>query len=143
MIDLKAQFENILKTYGHKVIYRRYHPGQKSSYYSPVTREGVGGERWSYTDEVILCRHSPTTVRGTKGAYEGKMVYYLPANIKPKVKDVIIEVGGSNTPSVADSQIKQSTHKQVLRIEDIDPKRGLNGDIVYYTVYVKPEYGYY
>jgi len=143
MIDLKAQFEDILKTYGHKAIYRRYHTGQKSEYYSPITREGVGGERWTYTDEVILCRYSATSVRGSKGAYEGRMIYYLPADANPKVHDIIIEVNGNNGPAVSDDVIKSSPHRQVFRIRDIDTKRGEDGKVIFYTLYVRPDYGYY
>jgi hypothetical protein len=142
-MDLRKQFKDVLNKYGHKVIYRRYDVGNLSDNYSPTTREGVGGSRWQYEDEVVLCRHSPASLRGTKGQFEGKTVYYFDNNVKPKVNDVIIEVYGDTSSATPDSEVTMMPFKHSLRIVDVEVKRGFNGETVFYTVYTEPEYGYY
>ncbi|MGD9697431.1 hypothetical protein [Acinetobacter sp.] len=141
-MDIKTQFDTILKQYGHRVIYRRYSTGVKSSHYDPITREGVGGARWAHQDKVILTRDSQTSSSSSgHGQYDGTMVYYIKVEDSPKVNDCIIEV--NSVQDAGDLEILNASHKHILMIKDIDPKRGADGRIVFYQCYVKPEYGHY
>jgi len=143
MLDAISHFNSILDDWGHKVIYRRYNVGTRSTHYDKATREGVGGERWTHTDECRVCRTSSTSSRGVKGTYEGTVLYYFKTGVLPKVGDVIIEVNGSNSPSTSDTAVLQSSHQLAMRIKDVEPKRGANGELVFYTCYARPEYGHY
>ena len=141
-MNLKYQLDNILKNYGHKAIYRRYNTGVKSEYYDAVTKEGVGGAKWTYTDQVVLCRYSPTSTQGSQGVYDGGPVYYLKAHIKPKVNDVVLEVIlDPNNSSTDTARVRGAEVRHAMKITDIDPKRGADGAIVFYQCYVEPEYG--
>jgi len=142
MIDIKASFDKVINQWGHKAIYRRYLTGQPSAHYDTVTKEGVGGAKWQHVDSVVKCRDNPRSAVGDKGNYESAPTYYLASECQPKKDDCIIEVS-ANSLTTSDNVVLASQHRHVMRIEDIDAKRGANGEIAFYQVTCAPEYGYY
>tara|TARA_Y100000310_G_C20688937_1_gene820951 strand:+ start:2521 stop:2988 length:468 start_codon:yes stop_codon:yes gene_type:complete len=139
---LKKFFENLIKRYGHSVLYRRYDVGTKSSYYSDATGQGEGGPAWIYSDESMKIRHDPMSIRGAVGLTVQKSKMYLPASAKPKRGDVVIELS-LNEDDPTDYQIFNAQHREAFEIDEIDVKRGLRGRIIYYLVSVTPHMGYY
>ena len=57
-IDLRSELDTLFNgnddivPIGQWIILRRYDIGSKSIYYNDVTKEGVGGPKWNYTDEL-------------------------------------------------------------------------------------------
>jgi len=144
-------FEKILSKYGHKVIYRRYEVGTKSEFFDDTTGQGKGGPSWEYSDQVITVRHDPMSIRGAVGVTIQKSKMYVKSNVKPKRGDVIIELDldtKSKSKSKSKSKLKlheymHIDHREAFEIDEIDVKRGLNGEIVFYLCSVVPHLGDY
>lgn len=136
-------FDKILAKYGHKVLYRRYKVGTKSKFYDETTGQGKGGPSWEYADEVITVRHDPMSVRGAVGLTIQKSKMYVRSSIKPKRGDVIIELDLNTRTDLKVHELYHTDHREAFEIDEIDVKRGVNGEIVYYICAVVPHLGDY
>jgi len=107
-IDLKKEFESILKHYGHDVLVIRSDKKLRCSCYNEVTLEadrkcpicfGIG---WSYTAERHTCRSETASVEETltraisskvlgSVVSEGRKYFFKP-NMAAKEKDYIVSV---------------------------------------------------
>jgi len=130
-------FNTIVDKYGHSVLYRRYSVGTQSEWYSETTGAGVGGPKWTYTDEVAKVRHDPMSIRGAIGTTVQKSKFYLDRTVKPKRGDVIIELD-VNDPDPSEHDLYTAQHREAFEIDDVDVKRGVRGMIAYYIVSVVP-----
>jgi len=141
-IDIREEMYNILVTEkrGHYVVYRRFDRKHFSKYYNPETREGVGGPKFSWTDELHLCRReeNPTDLSGaTPGDLQtpyGRLFFMY--DLYPKMEDEIFEV-------VLDDNGKVSYPLNLIKrfsINQIIPWRDrFQGRIEYYELLIKPE----
>lgn len=136
-------FEKILSKYGHKVIYRRYEVGTKSEFFDDTTGQGKGGPSWEYSDQVITVRHDPMSIRGAVGVTIQKSKIYVKSNVKPKRGDVIIELDLDTQSKLKLHEYMHIDHREAFEIDEIDVKRGLSGEIVFYLCSVVPHLGDY
>lgn len=134
----------MLVDYGHWAIYRRYDLNTISKNVDPVTNEGVEGERWNYDDLPILIRHDPASIRAVAGTMIEKSKIFVDSTVNPKRGDVIIEIyyDGENrdlTPGL----VMQMNHREAYTIDEIDPKRGHGGALIFTVCVVKPRFRTY
>jgi hypothetical protein len=139
----KLAFKRILGKYGHNVLYRRYDVGNPSVFFDETTGQGKGGPSWDYYDEVIKIRHDPMSIRGAVGITIQKSKMYVEATVKPKRSDVIIELDYDLKPDQKPYEIYHMTHREAFEIDEIDVKRGISGNIIYYLCSVVPHLGDY
>ena len=55
-IDLRVELDDLLNTYGHWVMVRKYDTTTHSEYWDDELRESRGGAPWVYTDYVVRAR---------------------------------------------------------------------------------------
>lgn len=104
-IDLRSEMENLLHgssdvvQIGQWVIYRRYDLNRKSATYNEVTREGVEGAKYEYSDELLLTYKWNNVVSDpsnetdiTPGQFVSPLVtFFFEYNVNPKEYDEIFE----------------------------------------------------
>jgi len=138
--DVRANFDAFVEEYGHFMVYRRYNQDEHSRFFNPVTQEGVGGGRYTYTDEIILARHDPVSSGGTNGLEVEATKFFLHANDTPKRGDIIVELQGEPH---TENEALYAKHEQAYRVVDLDKKRADGGQIAFYTVFAEPHFGPY
>jgi len=55
-IDLRHELDDILNTYGHWVMVRKYDTSTHSEYWDDELHEARGGPAWEYTDHIVRSR---------------------------------------------------------------------------------------
>lgn len=104
-IDIRKEIENLFNgssdivPIGQWIIYRRFNLDSKSDYYNEITREGVGGPKYNYTDELILTYKwnswvaDPFAEVNTKpGNLDLPLVtFFFEHDINPKEQDEVYE----------------------------------------------------
>lgn len=69
-VDLRHELDELLNTYGHWVMVRKYDTTTHSQYWDPELREARGGPPWIYTDYVVRARKVIQTTGGVLSALE-------------------------------------------------------------------------
>ncbi len=140
----KNKIDQVLKNWGHYSLYRRYNVGDKTEYFDDATGASSGGPKWTFSDEIVLTRHAPMSVRGTVGTSINASKMYIQSDIRPKRGDVIIEIDyGQGDGPLDSNKIYKADHVEAFEIQEIDTKRGYRGKIIYYLVQVVPHMGDY
>jgi len=149
-IDLRLEMNQLLYgtpfslPKGHWIILRTFDKNQKSEFYKPCTKEGVGGPAYPFTEQLVKTRHVPTGMSSDKleqtkaGALDvDSRTYYFEYFLKLNIGDYIYELDW-------DDHRLRPTIGQVIRlskylIKRVNPNRMENGNIQFYSVLAEHE----
>jgi hypothetical protein len=141
-IDLRAEFHTIVygsltkKPLGHWVILRHFDREEKSSYWNPYSKEGVGGPPNTYTDTLLRTRRVPQPRSNTESVekigdiFNDQFIYYFEYTTIVKAGDQVYELDTAdhtNTPTTYSFTEKYD-------IKRVHPYRMENGNTQYYAV---------
>ena len=146
-IDLRKELDTLFndqKT-AYWVVYRRFDLTKHSDHFVDITKEGVGGPKYEYTDELIEVRSS--LIRRLSQNLEVPMPpallqdsavnFYMRHTVQPKIDDVIyeIEYPGAQKPA---SVPLPDLYTVKFNIMGVFPMRDANyGRVEYFLVYCK------
>lgn len=132
-LDLRKFMDDILTSYGHYAMVRKYDTTRRSSFWNPVTKEAVGGPAWEYNDYIVKARKVIMTTGGTLTALETPtpmgllsvdyVVYYFKWNsIRPNISrhDEIYEFDWSLAREPQVDEIIEACNVKYNIIESID-----------------------
>jgi hypothetical protein len=134
MIDLRQEFENTLRDYGHYILLVR----QNKKVVLPKSFDNNLGLQYGYTIEKHLCRSATAGVPQTlprlpqslipgDTAVPAKM-FYLKWDVRPQKDDIIVEPSWEKGKPVIDE------YTMLYQISYPEPFRGDEGRIEYFRV---------
>lgn len=154
-MDLSAELNKILDDSGKWVMLRHF-TSTKSAYYDEVTKEGVGGPAFEYTDSVILTFASPSsfgmamTADGLTTAPAGEFptrstIYFVKNDVTISEKDIIYELDwiDPDEPTIvydedeADDLLEKVTPKKKAEVIKVVSLNSENFQLDYKAVYAE------